>query len=145
MLDNRGSIYISDAFLAIVFVLIIFLSVNTVITMPSYDYSYESHEIRLAQEIMDLLSGKIDFEDQTFLSEISEILKENVNSRESINEVSKLSKDKLNSYDLSNYRFSETNVLNDEVLASSGNYNKANNVHTATRDYGEYSYTLSVW
>ena len=145
MLDNRGSIYIIDAILAVIFLLIISLSINTVITIPSYDYSYESHDIRSAQEIMDLLSGKIDFEDQTFLSEISEILKENQNSRESINEVSKLSKNKLNSYDLSNYKFSESNVLNDEVLASSGNYNNADNVHTASRNYGEYSYTLSVW
>ena len=145
MLDNRGSIYIIDAILAVIFLLIISLSINTVITIPSYDYSYESHDIRSAQEIMDLLSGKIDFEDQTFLSEISEILKEDQNSRESINEVSKLSKNKLNSYDLSNYKFSESNVLNDEVLASSGNYNNADNVHTASRNYGEYSYTLSVW
>ena len=145
MLDNRGSIYIIDAILAVIFLLIISLSINTVITIPSHDYSYESHDIRSAQEIMDLLSGKIDFEDQTFLSEISEILKEDQNSRESINEVSKLSKNKLNSYDLSNYKFSESNVLNDEVLASSGNYNNADNVHTASRNYGEYSYTLSVW
>ena len=94
---------------------------------------------------MELLSGKVDFTDQTFLGEISNILKENKNSKQSIREVSKISKDKLDSYNLDNYQFSENNVLKGEVLASSGDYKKAQNVSVATRNYGDYSFTLSVW
>jgi hypothetical protein len=43
------------------------------------------------------------------------------------------------------YRFSETNMLDDKVLASSGEYSDADNVSVAIRSYGDYSYTLSVW
>jgi hypothetical protein len=145
MLDNKGSFYIMDAILAIFLLLTVFLIVNSAISMQTADYSYESRDIRNAQDIMELLSGKIDFTDQTFLGKISDILEEDGNSKESIREVSSICKDKLNSYNLKNYEFSENNVLNNKVLASSGDYNKADSVDVATRNYGEYSYTLSVW
>lgn len=145
MLDNKGSIYMIDAVLAIFLLLLVFLVVNTVITMPAQDYSYQSKNIRQAQDTMELLSGKIEFNDMTFLEKISKILEENENSKESIKEVSKISKDKLNSYNLKNYRFCENNVLNGEVLASSGDYGKADDVNVASRNYGDYSYTLAIW
>jgi len=134
-----------DAILAIFLLLIVFLVVNTAITLSTSDYSYESKEIRTAQDTMELLSGKIDFNDNTFLAEISNILKEGKNSKESIRQVSEISKDKLNSYKLKNYMLTENNILKGKVLASKGDYNKANNVDVATRTYGDYSYTLYVW
>lgn len=145
MLDNKGSIYIIDAIFAIFLLLLVFLVVNTAITIPTTDYSYESKDIRQAQDTMELLSGKIDFDDRTFLGKISKILEDNKNSKQSIRQVSKISKDKLNSYNLINYRFCENNILKGQVLASSGNYDKANEVNVATRSYGDYSYTLYVW
>ena len=134
-----------DAILAIFLLLIVFLVVNTAITLPTSDYSYESKEIRTAQDTMELLSGKIDFNDNTFLAEISNILKEGKNSKESIRQVSEISKDKLNSYKLKNYMLTENNILKGKVLASKGDYNKANDVDVATRTYGDYSYTLYIW
>jgi len=145
MLDNKGSFYIMDAILAIFLLLIVFLVINTAITLPTSDYSYESKEIRTAQDTMELLSGKIDFNDNTFLAEISNILKEGKNSKESIRQVSEISKDKLNSYKLKNYMLTENNILKGKVLASKGDYNKANDVDVATRTYGDYSYTLYIW
>lgn len=134
-----------DAILAIFLLLIVFLVINTAITLPTSDYSYESKEIRTAQDTMELLSGKIDFNDNTFLAEISNILKEGKNSKESIRQVSEISKDKLNSYKLKNYMLTENNILKGKVLASKGDYNKANDVDVATRTYGDYSYTLYIW
>ena len=145
MLDNKGSFYIIDAILAVILLLMVFLIVNSAISMPTYEYSYESKDIRAAQDVMELLSGKIDFNDHTFIGKISEILKDGKNSKESIGKVSEISKSKLNSYNLKNYRFCENNVLDGKVLASRGNYDKADNVDVATRTYGDYSYTLSVW
>ena len=145
MLDNKGSFYIIDAILAVVLILTVFLVANTAITLPSAEYSYESKDITDAQDVMGLLGGKIDFSDQTFLGKISTILKENKNSKEAIRQVSDISKNKLNSYKLNNYRFSENNVLKEETLASSGEYSEHANVSVATRTYGDYSYTLSVW
>lgn len=145
MLDNKGSFYIIDAILAIFLLLIVFLVVNAAISMPTADYSYESKNIRTAQDVMELLSGKIDFSDQTFLGKISNILEDGENSKESVREVSEISKSRLDSYKLENYQFSESNVLKGKVLASKGDYEKADDVDVASRTYGEYSYTLSVW
>lgn len=145
MLDSKGSFFIIDAILAIVLILIVFFIVNSAISIPTPEYSYQTKDNRDVQDIMEVLSGKVDFTDQTFLGEISNILKENKNSKQSIREVSKISKDKLDSYNLDNYQFSENNVLKGEVLASSGDYKKAQNVSVATRNYGDYSFTLSVW
>ena len=145
MLDNKGSFYIMDAILAVVLLLIVFLVVNAAISVPTHDYSYESKDIRTAQDIMELLSGKIDFNDNTFIGKISSILEGGKNSKESVREVSEISKTKLDSYNLKNYRFSENNILKGEVLASKGDYKKASNVDVATRTYGDYSYTLSLW
>ena len=130
--------------MAIVLLLMVFLVVNTAITLPNHEYSYETRDIRTAQDIMELLSGKIDFTDQSFISNISNVLNENKNSKESIREVSKISKDKLDSYNLENYQFVESNVLNGEVLASKGSINDKTNLSVATRTYGDYSYTLSI-
>lgn len=145
MLDDKGYFYIIDAILAVIVLLMVFLVVNTAISIPSPDYSYESHDIGTAQDTMEILSGKINFTDKTFLAEISQILDDNENSKESIREVSKLCRDKFNSYNLKNYRFSENNVLKGKVLASSGDYSKASDISVATRNYGDYSFTLSIW
>ena len=145
MLDNKGSFYIFDAIIAVVLILLVFLVVNTTISLPTSDYSYESKDIRTAQDVMELLSGKVDFEDRTFLEEISAILEEGENSKESIGEVSEISQRKLDSYDIKNYSFTENNVLDGKVLASSGDYKKADNVDVASRTYGDYSYSLSIW
>ena len=144
MLDDKGSFYIFDAILAIFLLLTVFLIVNSTISQIT-NYSYESKDIRTAQDVMELLSGKIDFNDQTFLGQISTVLEDGDNSKESIREVSKISKDKLDSYEIANYRFTEDNVLGGEVLASSGDYKDANNVNVASRTYNDYSYTLAIW
>ena len=145
MLDNKGSFYIFDAIIAVVLILLVFLVVNTTISLPTSDYSYESKDIRTAQDVMELLSGKVDFDDRTFLEEISSILEDGENSKESIGEASEISKRKLDSYNIKNYRFTENDVLDGEVLASSGDYKKEDNVDVASRTYGDYSYSLSIW
>jgi hypothetical protein len=145
MLDDKGSFYIFDAILAIFLLLTVFLIVNSTISLPTTDYSYESRDIRTAQDVMELLSGKIDFSDKTFMEKISTVLEDGENSKESIREVSKLSEDRLDSYEIENYCFTENNVLDGEVLASSGDYKKATNVNVASRTYGDYSYSLSIW
>ena len=145
MLDDKGYFYIIDAILAVILILIVFLVVNTAISIPSPDYSYDSREIRTAQDIMEILSGKVNFTDGTFIGEISKILKDDENSKESIREVSEICKNKFTSFNLTNYRFVENNVFNEKILSSSGDYSKSGKVSVATRNYGEYSYTLSVW
>lgn len=145
MLDDKGSFYLIESIFAVFVLLVAVLVINTVITIPSPDYSYEVHDFKSAQDTMELLSKKINFTDQTFLGEISKILKDNKNSKKSVSKVSDICKDKLDSYNLKNYRFCENNKLKGKVLASSGNFDNARDVSVASRSFGDYSYTLYVW
>ncbi|WP_406532583.1 hypothetical protein [Methanobrevibacter sp.] len=145
MLDEKGNFFIIDAVLAVILLLAVFIVFNSAISIPDSGYSNEIKESKNAQDIMEILSGKVYYSDGTFISDISEILKENKNSKESIREVSGLCKDKFESLKIKNYRFSETNVLKDKVLASSGDYSNAKDVSSATRSYGDYYFTLSTW
>ena len=145
MTDEKGSFYLIESILAISVLLVAILVVNTVISLPSPDYSYETRDFKTSQDVMEVLSKKINFTDQTFISEISTTLKENKNSKKSIREVSEICQNKFDSYNLENYRFCENNKLKGKVLASSGNFDNAHDVSVATRTYGEYSFTLYVW
>ncbi|MDO5859391.1 hypothetical protein [Methanobrevibacter sp.] len=145
MLDEKGNIFIIEAILAITLLLFVFLVFNYTISISNSDYSAQIKESKNAEDIMEILSGKINFTDRTFIGDISVILNDNENSKESIHEVSKLCDEKFSSLKLKNYRFSETNILNDEVFSSSGDYSSADNVSVAIRTYADYSYTLSVW
>ena len=145
MLDEKGNFFIIDAVLAVILLLAVFIVFNSAISIPDSSYSNEIKESKNAQDIMEILSGKVYYSDGTFIGDISEILKENKNSKESIREVSGLCEDKFESLKIKNYRFSETNVLKDKVLASSGDYSNAKDVSSATRSYGDYYFTLSTW
>ena len=145
MLDEKGNFFIIEAILAIIFLLIVILAFNSLILFQNSDYSSDIKNSMSAQEIMEVLDGKINFTDQSFLGDISAILKEKKNSKESIQEVSQLCDEKFETFKLQNYRFSENNLLDGEMLAGDGDYSKAKDISVASRDYGDYSYTLSVW
>ena len=114
MLDEKGNFFIIDAILAVSLLLFVFVIFNHAIFTPDPDYSSEIKDSKSAQDIMEILGGKINFTDRTFLGDISGILKSNKNSKESVEEVSELSKKKFSALNIENYRFSETNVLDDK-------------------------------
>ena len=143
MKDEKGYFYIIDAFLAILILLIAILMVNSVISTTSPSYSTQSHDFTSAQDTMELLSAKINFTDRVFIEDISNILSTNHNSKHSVREVSKLCSEKFKKLGIENYQFRENNVLGGKVLASSGMLGE--DVSIATRNYGDYSYTLYVW
>ena len=145
MLDDKGSFYLIESILAIAVLLMAVFVVNTVISIPSPEYSYDASDIRTAQDVMESLSGKVNFTDKSFIGSISDTLKQKKNSKKSVREVCELCQEKLGTYNLDNYRFCENDVLDGKVLASSGDFSKAGDVSQATRTYGDYSYTLYVW
>ena len=92
---------------------------------------------------MELLSSGINSTDRVFIEDISSILDENHNSKYSVRKVSKLCREKFKKLGLKNYQFKENNVLDGKVLASSGALGE--DVSVASRNYGDYSYTLYIW
>ncbi len=145
MNDSKGSLYLGDAIVALSILIIVMLMLNSLLSIPYPTYSDISHDSKNAQDIMEILSGKVDFEDKTFLNKITAILKENKNSKKSVREVSQLCDEKFGEFKLTNYRFVETNHLDSSVLAESGDFTKAGNLSVATRNFDGYSYTLYTW
>lgn len=145
MLDNKGNLIIIDAVVIISLLFIVLMTVNMIISIPEPVYSDTIRNSQDAQDVMQTLSGKVNFTDGSFLEDISNILIENDNSKESLRTVSDICKNKFESLNIKNYKFSETNVLNNKVLSYSGDYSSAANVTVASRMYGDYYYTLSVW
>ena len=145
MTDEKGNFYLIESILAISILLMAVFVVNTVISLHSPDYSYDTLNFKTSQDIMETLSGKVNFTDKSFINHISDVLKDNKNSKKSVNDVSDICKEKFDTFNLKNYRFCENNVLDGKVLASSGDFSKASNVSQATRTYGDYSYTLYTW
>ena len=145
MNDEKGILYLGDAIIALSILFIVMLMLNTLISLPNPTYSDISHNSKDAQDIMEILSGKVNFHDNTFLKKITSILKDNKNSKKSVSEVSQICDEKFGEFKLKNYRFVETNHLDSKVLSGSGDFTKANNVSVATRNFDGYSYTLYVW
>ena len=117
--------------------------VNTIISTPNPNYSNNAYDFNSAQDTMEILSAKVNFTDRVFLEDISTILSNNHNSKQSVREVSKLCREKFEKLDLKNYQFKENNVLGGKILASSGAL--CEDVSIASRSYGDYDYTLYIW
>ena len=80
MLDEKGNFFIIEAILAVILLLIVILAFNSLILFQNSDYSSDIKKSMSTQEIMEVLDGKINFTDQSFLGDISAILKEKKNS-----------------------------------------------------------------
>jgi hypothetical protein len=145
MIDERGNLYLADALIALGILFVAMIMLNSLISLPNPNYSDFSLESKNAQDIMEILSGKVDFDDKTFLSEITSILKENKNSKKAKKEVSQICDEKFTKLGLVNYRFIESNKLNSEVLSSSGDFSRVESLSVATRNFDGYSYTLYLW
>lgn len=145
MNDNRGFFEIFDGLIAIIILLFIFLMFNLVLTLPNNQVSTTTHEFKDSQDVMEQLSAKTNITDESFLEEITEVLKEGRNSKKSLREVSSMCEKKFKTLGLEGtYYFTETNYLNGDKIVSSGNINSVNNVTIASRHCRDYCYVLRI-
>ena len=108
------------------------LFLNSVVVTSNPSLSQKADNFNKAQDIMEALSGKVNFTDETFLSEISNILSDRWDKNKAIKEVFELTKSKFEELGLKdNYKFVEVNELNGATLLSSGNYDSAENISIA--------------
>jgi hypothetical protein len=143
--DIHGFISIIDGVLAISIILIGILLFNSLVNIPFSDYSTYSNDFKTSQDIMEILATKVN-DEMSVLENIENILRYNNNSKNSIIEVSNILNDSLKDLEFNNnFYFTENNYLNGEDILSSGNINQAENISVATRNIGNYSFTLYVW
>ncbi len=147
--DNRGFVSLIDTMLSIFILLMVLMAFNLVADIEIPSLSEESHDFKTSQDIMEIMSSKIDARDHSILERISYTLDKNNNSASSKREVKAFLDDYFASYLNGNqnqhYAFAETKQLDGEVLSSNGDYASAENLDLAIRDYGNYSYKLYLF
>ena len=145
--DNKGFVSLADAMLSIFILLMVLMAFNMMIDIEVPSLSEESNDFKRSQDIMEIMSSKVDGRDYTVLERITYILSENNNSIASKREVKVILDEFFMVYfdDRYHYSFVETNQLNGEVLSSNGDYSSSGRVNVAIRNYGIYSYKLYVF
>jgi hypothetical protein len=145
--DNNGFISLMDALLSIFILLMVLIAFNMMIDLDVSSLSEKNGDFKTSQDIMDVMSSKVDGRDYTLIERISYILDENNNSIESKREAKALLDDFFSSHLNQKYHYSfvETNQLNGEVLSSNGDFTGAERVNVAIRNYENYSYKLYLF
>jgi len=145
--DNKGFVSLADAMLSIFLLLIVLIAFNMMIDIGVPSLSEESNDFKTSQDIMEIMSSKVDGRDYTVLERITYILSENNNSIASRREVKAILDEFFMVYfdDRYHYSFVETNQLNGDILSSNGDYSSSERVNVAIRNYGNYSYKLYVF
>ena len=145
--DNKGFVSLADAMLSIFILLMVLVAFNMMIDIEIPSLSEESNDFKTSQDIMEIMSSKVDGRDYTVLERITYILSENNNSIASKREVEAILDEFFMVYfdDKYNYSFVETNQLNGEALSSNGDYSSSERVNVAIRNYGNYSYKLYIF
>ncbi len=145
--DNKGFVSLADAMLSIFILLMVLVAFNMVVDIEIPSLSEESNDFKSSQDIMEIMSSKVDGRDYTVLERITYILSENNNSIASRREVKAILDEFFMVYfdDRYHYSFVETNQLNGDILSSNGDYSSSERVNVAIRNYGNYSYKLYVF
>ena len=145
--DNKGFVSLADAMLSIFILLMVLMAFNMMSDIEVPSLSEESNDFKTSQDIMEIMSSKVDGRDYAVLERITYILSENNNSIASKREVKAILDEFFMVYfdDKYHYSFVETNQLNGEVLSSNGDYSSSERVNVAIRNYGNYSYKLYIF
>ena len=81
---------IIDGLISIVLLFTVFLIFNLVLTVPDNSVSTTTYEFKQSQDIMEQLASKTNISDYSLLDEITEVLKDGRNSKNSVRKVSLL-------------------------------------------------------
>ena len=148
--DNNGFVSLIDALLSIFILFMVLIAFNMMIDIDIPSLSEENNDFKTGQDIMEIMSSKVDGRDHTLIERISYILSSNNNSIGSKRKVKALLDDFFSIYlgndnQYHHYAFAETSQLNGEILSSNGDYESAKTVNVASRNYGNYSYKLYLF
>ena len=144
--DKKGIFSIFDGILAILIIIMALMIFNTVINIDISQYSKENDDFLTSQDVMEIMALKVNENSYSTLEIIQYILKRNNNSLQSIKEVSVIAGEFLNNtIPNKHYSLVENNKLNGTVIVANEPVYLAENISTATRNIGEYSFTLYIW
>ena len=144
-IGDKGFLSLIDGLLAIFIIFIVIIAFNMIIGMEIPSLSQESKDFKTSQDVMELMSMDVDGKDYSILEEISYTLSKSNNNKASQREVGDILDSYFTTHLDCNYAFVENNYLKGRELSSNGDKLEAENLTVATRNYGNYSYTLYIW
>lgn len=142
-IDERGFAYTLDALLALIPVFIVIFGVSNLTVSPeSHNHIYSSQK---AQDTMDLMTQYREGGGLSVLETLSATLKSGNNSKLCVDKAGKIASDFLDkNLPGREYLLTEENQLNGEILAGDLELKNAENVATASRNCGNYTYCIYV-
>ncbi len=141
-MDDKGLVYTLDAVLALIPVIIVIFGVSNF--MASVEPANPLPSSQNAQDILELMTYS-EVNHVSVLEKISLILSSGNNSRASITDAQKIASsfldEKLTGTD---YLLTEENQLRGEILAGKMDLKKEDNVATASRNCGNYTFRIYI-
>ena len=114
--------------------------------MDISQYSIANDDFQTSQDIMEIMALKVNENSYSTIETIQYILESNNNSLQSIEEVRIIAGEFLNNtIQNKSYCLVENNQLNGTVIVANDDLFSADNISTATRNIGKYSFTLYIW
>ena len=96
--DNKGFVSLFDAFFSILILLMVLIAFNMMIDIEIPSLSEESTGFKTSQDIMEIMSSKVDNRDYSTLERITFFLSQNNNSASSKREVKAMLDDFFSHY-----------------------------------------------
>ena len=96
--DNNGFVSLIDALLSIFILFMVLIAFNMMIDIDIPSLSEENNDFKTGQDIMEIMSSKVDGRDHTLIERISYILSSNNNSISSKRKVKALLDDFFSIY-----------------------------------------------
>ncbi|KZX12775.1 hypothetical protein [Methanobrevibacter curvatus] len=143
--ENQGFLSLYDVLIGIVLIFLIISIFNIAIDINFKSPSEEKINPQMAQDIIELMSSKTNAKEESLLEIVSYNLESNNYSYESRENVNLMIENFLNKTTNKNYLLLESNILNNTVLSSKGNFNQSQSISTSTREVGNFSYTLYIY
>jgi hypothetical protein len=146
-MDQKGFLATSDAILGLIVVMILF---GTIINVINVHFPNPSQELGFSQDAQDALgvmaSSNWQDSEGSILSKVTQILEKNNNTPEAAAMAGVIAGEFLNlTLGGVKYNFTESKQLNGTTIACNGDMSTAQNIDSATRTYGNYSFQLYIW
>lgn len=142
-MDEKGFAYTMDAVLALIPVMIVLFGISNFSASPELPIGI--HSSQKAHDTMDLMVNYCDGNDQSVLERVSTILTQGNNSQISINSAGEIASNFLGKNIAgSEYLLIEEKQLGGKKLAGNMELKNTDNIATASRNCGNYTFRIYV-
>lgn len=142
-MDEKGFAYTLDAVLALIPIMIFLFGVSNFAASPESPIGI--HSSQKAHDTMDLMVNYHEGNDRSLLERVSTILASSNNSQASVDSAGEIASNFLDkNLAGTEYLLTEENQLEGEVLAGKMELRNEDNVATASRNCGNYTFRIYV-